>query len=268
MLRRETPDRADTVEVRHPQVHQPTVFAITGMIHSAGLRPWPLVYLGAVTSGLILYFVWGGLPTTARDASVFVAILAVQTVLIGTGFVGADRLTVISEERRRSLVSLEAARSENEALQAQLVEQARDAGIGEERARLAREIHDTIAQGLVGVVTQLEAARQLEHDPATDRHLENAAWLARDTLAEARRSVQALAPRALERGRLPDAIDELVRDWSTRHDIPVVLQLPDGPLVLPLPAEVALLRVTQEALTQRGQARSGDPGERRPVRPR
>ncbi len=72
----------------------------------------------------------------------------------------------------------------------------------DERQRMAREIHDTIAQGLIAIVTQLEAADQARDRPADrDRHLDNAERLARESLTEARRSVEASMPTALEAGR-------------------------------------------------------------------
>ena len=60
---------------------------------------------------------------------------------------------------------LEAATIENAGLHAQLLTQAREAGVLDERQRMAREIHDTIAQGLIGIVTQLEAADQARDRP-------------------------------------------------------------------------------------------------------
>ena len=60
---------------------------------------------------------------------------------------------------------------------------------------MAREIHDTLAQGLVGIITQLEAAAQAPcSDGEWKRHTDAAVELARESLAEARRSVQALSP--------------------------------------------------------------------------
>ena len=97
---------------------------------------------------------------------------------------------------------LEAALEENAGLHAQLLAQAREAGVLDERQRMAREIHDTIAQGLTGVVTQLEAAEQAP-GPAgrqRQRHVENARGLARESLSEARRSVEALPARAARDG--------------------------------------------------------------------
>ena len=71
---------------------------------------------------------------------------------------------------------------------------------------MAREIHDTIAQGLTGIITQLEAAQQTANDAERERRIDNAKRLARHSLAEARRSVQALRPQALENSRLPEAL--------------------------------------------------------------
>ena len=72
---------------------------------------------------------------------------------------------------------------------------------------MAREIHDTIAHGLTGVVTQLEAAQAAADRPEQHaRHIENAARLARESLVEARRSVEAARPEALESSSLPDAL--------------------------------------------------------------
>ena len=99
---------------------------------------------------------------------------------------------------------LEASMRENAGLHEQLLAGAREAGVLDERQRMAREIHDTLAQGLVGIITQLEAAAQ--GGSGAQRHTDAALDLARESLAEARRSVQALAPAPLEEVRLPDAL--------------------------------------------------------------
>ena len=115
-------------------------------------------------------------------------IIAIQTLVIGAGSIVGEKVTEQNEERRQALAKLEAAMVENAGLHAQLLTQAREAGILDERARMAREIHDTIAQGLIGIVTQLEAADQARDRPADrERHLENAERLARESLVEARR---------------------------------------------------------------------------------
>ena len=138
---------------------------------------------------------------------------------------------------------------ENAGLHAQLLTQAREAGTLDERARMAREIHDTIAQGLIGIVTQLEAADQARDRPADrDRHLENAERLARESLAEARRSVEASMPAALEAGTLPDALADVTREWSELNGIPADVTVTGNVIALHPEIEVALLRIAQEAL--------------------
>ena len=102
---------------------------------------------------------------------------------------------------------LEAALLENQDLQERLVSQAREAGVQEERARLAREIHDTLAQSLAGIVTQLEASVGGERQ-------ERALALARHALAEARRSMLDLSPADLDGATLPDALAGAVVAWG------------------------------------------------------
>ncbi len=114
---------------------------------------------------------------------------------------------------------------------------------------MAREIHDTIAQGLIGIITQLEAADQARDRPVDrDRHLGNAQRLARDSLAEARRSVEASVPAALESETLPDALAVVARDWSELNGIPVDVTITGEVTNLHPEIEVALLRIAQEAL--------------------
>jgi signal transduction histidine kinase len=117
-----------------------------------------------------------------------------------------------------------------------------------ERSRLAREIHDTLAQGFAGIVTQLQAAEQAPDDGARRRHTDAALALARDGITEARRSVQALRPAALDTARLAGAIENVARAWSERTGIPVEITLSGDGRALPLDVEVALLRTAQEAL--------------------
>jgi signal transduction histidine kinase len=138
--------------------------------------------------------------------------------------------------------------AENTGLQAQLLTQAREAGAGDERQRMAREIHDTIAQGLTGIVTQLEAAQQTSNDAERERRIDNAKRLARHSLAEARRSVQALRPQALEDSRLPEALADEVARWSVTSGVTGDVETTGEARALHPEVEVTLLRVAQEAL--------------------
>lgn len=137
----------------------------------------------------------------------------------------------------------------NAELQEQLVASAREAGVGEERRRMAREIHDTLAQGLAGIITQLQAA---EHAGSADgpgaKHLQAAVDLARESLSEARRSVEAMRPEPLEGARLADAMQEIAERWSELHGVPVAVTTTGTPRVMRPEIEVALLRTAQEAL--------------------
>jgi len=158
-------------------------------------------------------------------------------------------LAELSAANRR----LEATIAENESLQQQLIVRAREAGVVDERRRMAREIHDTLAQGLTGIVTQLQAAEQAAEQFAGEparwrRHVTAATRLARDSLTEARRSVHALRPASLEKGRLSEALASVTERWSGLNGIPV--QITTTGEVRPVAPEVefALLRAGQEAL--------------------
>ena len=160
------------------------------------------------------------------------------------------------EERQRTLVELRAANerleltlAENASLHERLLGQAREAGIHEERQRMAGEIHDTLAQGLTGIVTQLQAAEQAAVEPERwQRHVGAATDLARESLREARRSVHALRPEPLRGARLADAVAGVAQRWSARHGIPVEVTTTGAERPMPPEAELALLRTAQEAL--------------------
>ncbi|MFN5061043.1 MAG: sensor histidine kinase [Chloroflexota bacterium] len=118
-----------------------------------------------------------------------------------------------------------------------------------ERTRLARDIHDTLAQGLTGIIVQLGAAEQAmrAHHPDAAEHLDIAARMARESLAEARRSVWNLRAEALERGDLRHAISGIVERF--RHPSLIASCEIEGDwIALSIDIESALLRVAQEGL--------------------
>ncbi len=225
------------------------IFMISGFFYASILRPLPLAFVGVFATSFLVNTLIAGFPQSAEAWTFYVVIIAIQTLVIGAGSIVGEKVTEQNEERRQALSKLEAAMVENAGLHAQLLTQAREAGILDERARMAREIHDTIAQGLIGIVTQLEAAEQA-HDRPTDRgrHLENAERLARESLVEARRSVEASMPAALEAGTLPDALADVAREWSKLNAIPAEVTVTGSVIALHPEIEVALLRVAQEAL--------------------
>jgi signal transduction histidine kinase len=132
---------------------------------------------------------------------------------------------------------------------AELLQQEREAAMLEERTRVAREIHDTIAQGLTGIIVQLGAAQRAtaNESPDAPRHLELAQQLARESLAEARRSIWNLRSPILERGDLTDALASLaVRPLGA--NIEVHFEQRGTEWILRAEVESSLLRVAQEAL--------------------
>ncbi|GAA2774336.1 sensor histidine kinase [Saccharopolyspora taberi] len=142
-------------------------------------------------------------------------------------------------ERRQELID-QLVRTRGELAQAQ-----REAGIGWERERLAREIHDTIAQGLSSIRLLLQAA---EREDASGEHVRRASEVAEDSLAEARRFVRGLAPAALTRQSLADALRELAERTAAESGMEVRFEAVGEPLPTPEDVDAALLRVAQGAL--------------------
>lgn len=163
------------------------------------------------------------------------AAVAIATVL------GYDALFRESERRRELIVELVATRAE-------LAEAERTAGTLAERERLAREIHDTLAQGLSSIQLLLRAAeRSLPEDAPAAAHVRAAREAAQANLAEARSFVRALTPPDLEHGSLAAALERLCAR-TTGPDLTVRFAVSGTPVELPTPYEVALLRTAQSAL--------------------
>jgi PAS domain S-box-containing protein len=134
----------------------------------------------------------------------------------------------------------------------ELVEQQREAAILKERTRMARDIHDTLAQGFTGVIVQMEAAEEamLEQDPEyAIGHVRRARELARDSLGEARRSVHALRPQALEKAGFADALKAIIKNTAAGTALRTEFRVRGEPRQLPAGVEENLLHIGQEALT-------------------
>ena len=121
----------------------------------------------------------------------------------------------------------------------------------EERTRIAREIHDTLAQGFTGIVIQLEAAEEvLARDPQTALgHLLRARALARESLVEARRSVWALRAQDLETEDLAYAFLHLIHKLDNGSGTQITFALEGIPGSMSQDIEHQLLRIGQEAVT-------------------
>lgn len=142
---------------------------------------------------------------------------------------------------------------EREALVDQLVETQgrlatteREAGVLAERARLAREIHDTVAQGLSSIQMLLHAAERAEPERAT-AHVRLARETAAANLAETRRFIRELSPASLEDREIGGVLRRLARTQWSGEGLDVQVHVPDG-LALPMHVQSALLRIAQGAV--------------------
>lgn len=199
-----------------------------------------------------------GLASVTATALAAIAAFAVHqgafspAAAIGPGLGAAVAVAVVwgyqalyreSEQRRRLIDELTATRAD-------LAEAQHEAGVLAERERLAREIHDTLAQGLSSIQLLLAAAGRSLPETAGNaaRYVDQARQAAADNLAEARRFVVALAPPALDDTTLAGALERLCTTTSARHRISVTFHLVGGPAQLSTAHEVALLRIAQAAL--------------------
>lgn len=192
----------------------------------------------AVTAGAaITSFV---LHKQAISPGAFIGPLLGAAVAVATVF-GYEALFRESERRRELIEELVSTRAE-------LAGAERTAGTLAERERLAREIHDTLAQGLSSIQLLLRAAeRSLPSDAPAAAHVRRAREAAQDNLAEARSFVRALTPPDLEHGSLAAALERLCAR-TTSPGLTVQFAVSGTPVELPTPYEVALLRTAQSAL--------------------
>ena len=134
----------------------------------------------------------------------------------------------------------------------EFAEKSRQSAILEERNRMARDIHDTLAQGFTGVIVQLEAADDAigcSRRKEANEHLQRAAELARRSLSEARRSVHALRPEALQAGNFWDALHGIVKNTTAGTALHTKFELHGRLRDLPPIWQENLLHIGQEALT-------------------
>ncbi|MCR3748960.1 sensor histidine kinase [Lentzea californiensis] len=233
-------------------------FAFIGYVHAFQYLKGRWRYAGvAVTSAVSsVSYIGGSDNITADEWWKWPAVSVLTTVMATAGFyadVMSDRRNQGQKralgELRKANAELETALAENVRLHAELLVRAREAGVLDERQRMAREIHDTLAQGLAGILTQLQAAEQAPGEPAVSRrHMANAMDLARESLTEARRTMHAVAPSALAQSLLPDAIGDVAKRWSEVHRVEAVLTTTGDARPMHTDVEVALLRTAQEAL--------------------
>ncbi|TWD83943.1 signal transduction histidine kinase [Kribbella amoyensis] len=236
-------------------VHLDSLFTLTGVgvfIQIFTLLPSWRAYCGVAATAAVLVV---ARPRDGRHLGELVAsFLVALLVASATGLLfsaisrQSEQRRLLITELRRTTAELAELAEENARLQAELLTSAREAGTLAERQRMAREIHDTVAQGLTGILTQLEAAEESPADPSTQARLTTIRTLARDNLSEVRRSIHALRPAPLADARLSAALDEVVAKWSRTNAIAAEFHLTGEARPLHPEVENTLLRVAQEGL--------------------
>ncbi|MGC5344381.1 sensor histidine kinase [Streptomyces sp. DT171] len=241
-----------------------SVYAILGYFGAGRLLPYRLARVGMLCTAVTMAGAQCGSglpPTTAMNWVAFGALYLLHASLA----VLFARLERREAEKARTQVEtigelertnarLEQALAENAGLHAQLLVQAREAGVADERRRLAAEIHDTIAQGLTGIIAQLQVVTSTsESRPETARdHLASALALARHSLGEARRSVHNLVPAALAEDDLPEALEKTVARWTERFGTRVRFTVTGTAEPLHDEVGATLLRIAEEAMANAG----------------
>lgn len=243
---------------------------------------WWLVVLTLIWAGSVIIsaeFVWfafvlwllAGQLLTRRASVVFSALVFVAVALAPVAHSGSTSyanvfgpliggifalgvslgyLELRRDARERELLveSLQLAHQEMAGLQEELALTQRHSGAIEERTRLSRDIHDTIAQGLSSIALLVRA--ELEQDPGLDttQTLRQVEALAGDSLVDVRRIVAELTPSELEDNALAAALTRMLRRFEEETGVSTILHVDDTLPVLPTAQEVALLRTAQSAL--------------------
>jgi signal transduction histidine kinase len=199
------------------------------LVIPVNLVPVLAAYAGSGPQAMLLQFFPGTLFTITF------------AILLGAWI---TRVVAQSQERGVLIKELEESREEVGRL-------SREAGVAAERARLAAEIHDTLAQGFTSLVTLVQAAEsELDRDvEKARRHLTLAARTARENLTEARALVAGLTPASLGTGSLDDAIRRQLERFAEESGISVTYHADGDTVTLPTVLEVVLLRMAQESLT-------------------
>jgi len=205
----------------------------------------PLIFQTVSLRRSIVLVVLVNLVKPAADAvtrpAMVGADLLIGLITTATGvWLGFWILRVIEQNSERGLLI-----EQLEESRADVARLSHEAGVAAERARLAGEIHDTLAQGFTSIITLLQAA-----DPSLrDERIALAVTTAKENLAESRALIAALSPSALTAGSLPDSVRRQAARFEQETGLAATVRITGSPRVLPTAVEVVLLRAAQEALT-------------------
>jgi signal transduction histidine kinase len=186
-----------------------------------------------------MYFVYIMLYPTENWFAILMIILGVSII---STIMGAFITSIIkqSEDRQRLIDDLTRSR-------ANLMKAEREAGRLTERQRLARDIHDTIAQHFTSIIMHLAAAR-LSESANLQTHIQQAEQAARDGLDQARHMIWDKKPEQLEGASLVENIEATAARWSVENSVNVDMAVTGSPQHLDPSIDLALLRISQEAL--------------------
>lgn len=199
-----------------------------------------LISLGLSTVHLVASWGWGELLRLLPTLGLIVVFVVVYVVLFA-------RQTQARERAQELLAELEVAHAQLQ----EYADQVQELTLSQERERIAQELHDTLAQGVAGLILQLEAADSyLEggNAPRAQETVQRAMALARTTLREARRAIQALRPAELEQQGLIDALGREVDAFAQRTGVPATFQVDAGAPEPSTAAALEILRILQESL--------------------
>ena len=216
---------------------------------------WAAVLLAAVVGAFTIATSIGSPLVTPSVRLMRAGTMVATGVMIGTVLLYIHRANRETALRTRLLHQLDEAHRD-------LADRARDAGVLEERQRLARDIHDTLAQAFASVIRHLEAVELALGDTArgvaaadaassSERvtvHLRHAQAVSRTSLGEIRQLVHALRPAELTEAHLVPALARIVSQWGSTNGIRTTFAPEEMPPLHP-DADVILLRATQEALS-------------------
>lgn len=228
-----------TLAAIHP-AFMTMLFVMFAHIYMYVWFPWSFLGAGVL---MALVIIRQSIEDGKIDAeSLFIS--GVSTIVGGMLAVFIHAIVRQSSERQSLIDELTRTRRELAAAE-------REAGVLQERQRLAREIHDTLAQSFTSIVMNIEAAESaLPNENSTaHQHLGQAKQMARNSLQEARRWVWELRPEILEQKRFDEGIRSVITEWSVSNRTPAELTITGSPSLLSPQHEVALLRVVQESLS-------------------
>ncbi|MFP3467097.1 sensor histidine kinase [Leifsonia sp. SIMBA_070] len=172
--------------------------------------------------------------------------LGLTVLIIAVSIYFSNRITAVTKESRERGLLIQRLREQ----QREIAELSEQQGAAAERERIAREMHDTLAQGFTSIVTLGHAVQgELEADPATARrHVELMTETAQENLQESRRIIAALTPGRLAESTLEQALGRVAARFEDETGIPVAFRVEGEPRPAPPAVEVVALRVFQEAL--------------------